>query len=139
MLMLLIAAIAFTAGCSPQNKLGRRAVVGDVALDGTPLPRGTVLFAPDGPAGVSSGGEIADGQFSIPAHQGLLPGIYTVRVYAADEQAEAVAPELPGPGIRTQPETIPSQYNMRSRLKLTVPEADGSKDPVRFDIDMKSK
>lgn len=137
--LLLIVFIAVVAGCSQQNQLGRRAIEGEVTLNGIALPHGTILCAPDGPGGVSSGGEIADGQYAIPAHQGLLPGVYTVRIYAADQQAEAVEPALPGPGIRTQPETIPAQYNMRSRLKLTVPEAEGSNEPVRFDIDMQSK
>jgi len=124
------------SGCSPDNSLGRQAVTGNISIDGAPLDQGSILFSPDQPGGVSSGAEIVDGQYAIPAHQGLTPGEYTVRIYATDATAEAVEPTLPGPGIKTQPERIPSQYNIRSKLKLTVAESDKA---ATFDLDIESK
>lgn len=134
---ILLAMIGLVAcfGCSPENKLGRKAVSGVITVNEQPLAKGSILFAPDDRNGVSSGAEIANGEYSIAAHQGLTPGNYTVRIYATDEVGEAVEPSLPGPGIKTQPELIPPAYNMRSDLKLEVRE---SEDAV-FDLNVVSK
>ena len=127
--------LLFSIGCGPKNELGRQAVTGQIRLDGVPLDRGTIMFAPEQPRGVSAGAQIEDGSYSIEAHQGLTAGRYIVRIYAADDKAETVAPELPGPGIRTQPERIPFKYNLRSESTLDV---DGSADAATFDLDMET-
>ena len=104
-------------------------------MNGELLENGSIMFAPDDrDKGVSSGGEITDGKFSIPAHQGLVSGTYTVRVYSADNEAEEAKPKLPGPGIKAPPERIPSKYNMKSELKLDVGDQ-----PAVFDLDIKTK
>lgn len=132
----LIAMLTLVAllGCAPENRLGRQPISGTITVNGEPLNRGSILFAPDDPTGVSSGAEIENGTYAIPAHQGLTVGTYTVRVYATDEDAEEVAPTLPGPGVKTQPELIPAAYNLKSDFKLDVHE-----EPAVFDLDVTSK
>ena len=115
-----IALLFIASGCSPENKLGRQPVSGTITLNGEPLQRGSILFAPTDPNSVSSGAEVSGGTFSIPPHQGLTSGTYAVRIYATDETAEQVEPALPGPGINTQPERIPPEYNIKSKLSLEV-------------------
>ena len=134
-LLLAFVGVVACLGCSEPNALGRKAVSGMISVNGSPLQKGSILFAPVDRNGVSSGAEIVDGAYAIAAHQGLTPGSYTVRIYATDEVAEAVEPTLPGPGVKTQPELIPPAYNMRSELKLEVNE---SEDAV-FDLDIVSK
>jgi hypothetical protein len=134
-ILLICIGIVACCGCSEANKLGRKAVQGMITVNGQPLEKGSILFAPEDRNGVSSGAEIVDGTYAIAAHQGLTPGVYTVRIYVTDEAAEAVEPTLPGPGVKTQPELIPPAYNMRSELKLEVNE---SEDAV-FDLDVVSK
>ena len=121
-------------GCAPENSLGRQPVSGTITVNGESLLHGSILFAPDDPTGVSSGAEIENGTYAIAAHQGLTQGTYTVRIYATDEEAEQVAPTLPGPGVKTQPELIPAAYNMKSNLKLEVLDT-----PAVFDLDIASK
>lgn len=128
--LLLVASL----GCSPENSLGRQPISGTISVNGQPLSLGSILFAPNDPGGVSSGAEIENGTYSIPAHQGLTTGSYTVRIYATDEEAEQVAPTLPGPGVKTQPELIPAAYNMKSKLTLEVRD-----EPAVFDLDIESK
>ena len=133
--------LLFSMGCGPENKLGRLPVAGMVRLDGEPLDRGTILFAPDRlnsakPGGVSSGAQIEDGKYSIAEHKGLTPGSYAARVYSSDEEAELVEPQVPGPGIKTVRERIPARYNLRTELKL---EIDGSEKKVVFDVEMDSR
>lgn len=130
----LAVAVAVCLGCSPENKLGRQPVTGTISVNGELLDRGSILFAPTDLNGVSSGAEIENGTYTIPAHQGLTTGTYTVRIYATDVEAEEVAPTLPGPGVKTQPERIPAAYNMKSKLRLEV-----TNEPAVFDLDIESK
>lgn len=134
--ILVVTLLLFAIGCGSENKLGRVPVSGKILLDGQPLDHGTILFAPEQRNGVSTGAPIEAGAYAIPEQQGLTPGSYAVRIYAADEEADAVAPEVPGPGIKTQPERIPAKYNMRSDLKVQVAESDKT---VTFDLDMEPK
>lgn len=128
--------IVFLLGCEAKNELGRLPVSGKISLNGELLQKGTILFAPEQPSGVSSGTDIVDGSYSIAEHQGLTPGTYVVRIYAADEEGEDVEPQLPGPGIKTKRERIPPRYNLRSELKLVV---EATQDEAVFELDMESK
>ena len=121
-------------GCGPENKLGRKAVSGTITINDELLKNGSIMFAPCDSSGQGSGAVIADGQYAIEAHQGLPPGEYDVRIYSADEEAEKVEPTLPGPGVRTQPERIPPEYNIKTKCRLTVEEAN---DAV-FDVNIET-
>jgi len=133
--LVFIALFYLCLGCGPKNELGRLPVSGKLSLNGAPLEKGTILFAPEQSRGVSSGADVLDGAYAIEEHKGLTPGTYVVRIYAADEEGEDVEPQLPGPGIKTKRERIPPKYNLRSELKLVV---EASQDEAVFDLDMKS-
>ena len=81
---------------------------GNVKLDGQPLGEGTITFTPVG-KGLSAGGTIQSGAYSIPEEQGPSAGKFKVAVNArkatgkqtkgrdgtsAPEMAEFVAPEF---------------------------------------------
>lgn len=126
--------VVLASGCGEKNELGRKLIRGRVTLDGESLDFGSIQFAPQ-QAGVASGAEIRQGEYEIPVSQGLTPGSYVVRVYAADGQAEAVEPTLPGPGIKVQPERVPARYNRKSELELVVAEDDPS---VEYNLELES-
>jgi len=122
--------LAVLAGCGPANPLGRKAVWGNVTLDGQPLERGNISFDPvERSGGIRSGGLIAAGAYSISAEDGLPPGKYKVRIFAAQANPPdmkgpdggplpAPAAELPGRSL------IPPQYNVQSDIVREV-KADG--------------
>ena len=112
--------VSTSIGCGPANELGRKPVSGSITFDNEPLANGSILFAPLDKSGQGSGAVIKDGQFSIAAHQGLPIGEYAVRIYSADEESEKVEPTLPGPGVKTQPERIPPEYNIKTTHRLAV-------------------
>jgi hypothetical protein len=128
-------------GCGEPNRLGRKAITGEVIFDGSPLEVGSIEFSPKDLNGVSTGGPIQDGKYRIEAHQGAPPGQYTVRITSPiDDSAVGGQDELrpPGPqaqGPRQPPpatERIPAEYNMRSDKVVTVTE----EGPNRFDFDI---
>lgn len=116
------------AGCG--NSDGRFPVSGDVTLQGQPLASGAIIF--EGADGSRGGTTITDGKYSLPAGQGLMPGIYTVRVSAVQSQAEVTGP--PGPEAvaieKANKDVVPDAYNARSTLKHEV----GPGKPDDFDI-----
>ena len=118
-LLLSVAVLLATAitGCGKPDPLNRQAVFGEIALNGTPLPDGTIEFSPVG-SGTSSGAVIQAGKFAISAEKGLPPGDYVVRISAAD--AGVAATEMPGESNILAAELIPPRYNSESDVKFTV-------------------
>lgn len=118
------------AGCGKSSD-GREAVSGSVTFNGAPLAQGTIEFTSvDGSQ--QSGGEISQGEYFVPAEQGLLPGKYVVRIYSTEEAASSAPPGPPGPEAATvrNRQLIPPQYNTQSTLTAEV-TADGDN---RFDF-----
>src|SRR5688572_18815290 len=75
-----IVPLALFAGCGGNNPLGRKAISGNVKLDGAPLEQGNIEFHPLFEGGVQSGGVIVRGSYSIPAHEGVLMGKHRVAI-----------------------------------------------------------
>lgn len=70
--------IVSTAGCDHD---GRVSVEGTVTLDGQLLEKGQIQFCPmPGTAGPTSGAEIVDGKFAIPADGGPFVGKFLVQI-----------------------------------------------------------
>jgi hypothetical protein len=133
-LAILSLAVLCCGGCGADNPLGRLAISGSVTLDGEPLPSGTIAFAPQDPAGVSSGGMISEGAYAIVAERGLPPGTYDVRIFSPDSDDTAPAGP-PGPlGPPAVEERLPARYNTETELSITV-TADGS---AEFDFPLES-
>ncbi|MDY0169193.1 MAG: hypothetical protein RBS80_21805 [Thermoguttaceae bacterium] len=121
------------SGCGPENPLGRIAVSGTVQLGGQPLDQGSIEFSPteEGP-NIASGGRIKNGRFRIPAHQGLLPGTYVVRISSAQATDEPIEPEFPGDSPIVARERIPAEYNVKSDKQVTITQ--GGRNVLEFDI-----
>jgi hypothetical protein len=71
---------------------------------------------------VATGTLIRDGEFSIPAEKGLPPGTYRLEITSPDNNAAPVVfrDASGGPGIPTQPERIPPEYNVKSDKTVEV-------------------
>lgn len=121
------------SGCGPGNPLGRIAVSGTVQLGGQPLDQGSIEFSPtEGGPNIASGGRIKNGRFRIPAHQGLLPGTYVVRISSAQATDEPIEPEFPGESPIVARERIPAEYNVKSDKQVTITK--GGRNVLEFDI-----
>lgn len=130
-----IFAMALTAvGCGPENPLGRLPISGTVTFEGEPLDQGFIEFSPtENNPNIASGDRVENGRFQIPAHLGLTPGTYLVRISSAEETGEVVEPEFPGAATSTARERIPPEYNIESDQRITV-TAEG---PNTFQFDIK--
>ena len=124
LLVFLLGMLAF-AGCGPKSDL--LGVTGEVSLDGTPVPSGSIRFTSVGTDQVSSTGTmIRDGKYAIPQERGLRPGTYQIVISAADENAPKVmARDASGrPQLEVSQEMIPAEYNVDSQKTVEV-TADG--------------
>ncbi len=131
--VLLCSVALLPSGCGPENPLGRLAISGSVQLKGQPLDQGEIEFSPTAESpNLATGGRIEGGRYRIPAHQGLLPGTYLVRISSAEVTGEPIQPEFPGDSPILAHERIPVAYNVKSDKHVTVTE-DGSN---VFDFDI---
>ena len=103
------------SGCGRGNP-NRAEVHGTVTLDGQALDQGTISFLPSGQTkGPAAGASIVDGSYSISADAG--PAIGTNRVEI--RSARATGGRLPN-GDPAIDEFIPSQYNTKTKLTVTI-------------------
>ena len=120
-------------GCG--NPLGRRAIDGQITLNGVPLKSGNINFIPKQSGGVSSGTLISQGKYCLEDEKGLPPGKYLVQIYSPSEStlspsSQGTPGALPPPAI----EQIPPQYNLNSTLEVVVTESEST----NFDFDLKT-
>lgn len=119
----LVAAVLLTASGCGEGAEGRKAVSGTVTMNGAPLNDAMIEFSPMSTDGGSfSGAAIVDGEYSIPANKGLLPGQYKVMVTMAGSAPEPELDEMPGDSsvVPVAPELIPAKYNSESTLTAQV-------------------
>ena len=105
-------------GCGEGS--GRLPVAGNVSLDGSPLPDGSIVLIPIAPLkGPKVAAEIKGGEFALSAAEGPVQGQHRVEIYANTETetpldnplAFAKNPVLPK-------QLVPPQYNSQSSLQL---------------------
>ncbi len=115
-------------GCGPRSN--RRQISGTVTLDGQPVDRGNIEFAPISAEQPSaSGAMVIAGKYTIPPRSGLAPGKYTVRIYWPVPLPADQSPNAP----RVVPrERVPAKYNVRS--ELTVEVRPGQPNTFNFDL-----
>lgn len=131
-----IAACLVLAGCRKAGDEGNRVpVVGKVTFtDGKPLPRGTVIFAPDGAKGNESlhepRGQIeADGIYKLsttPQREGARPGWYIVTIISQEPYDASKSSWDP-------PWLINRKYGNRQTSGLAV-EVIEKPEPGRYDF-----
>ena len=125
--------LAVVCGCGPRSD--KLPVSGEVKLDGVPLESGAIRLTSIGGEKVqATGAFIENGQFEVPQSKGLSPGTYHVEVNSPNEDAPPIMDRATpgGPGIPTQPDRIPPEYNINSKQRVEV-TADGENHFV-FDI-----
>lgn len=112
--------LAASLGCGSNSVDGRYALAGTVTFQGAPLSSGTIEFSTPDQSKIT-GCTIADGAFSVPAEQGLPPGVYQVKISSV-EDAVAVGDAAPGPEtmLMVGKERIPPEFNAQTQLKAEV-------------------
>jgi hypothetical protein len=108
-------------------------VSGTVTLDGKPLPSGTVEFQPlsDGQARVAY---IEDGEFELPADQGLLPGLeFQVVLKAFRKTGRKYLNRDMSASAEETIQYLPEAYNSRSTLRVTI-SRDRQENHFRFEL-----
>ncbi|MDB5391216.1 MAG: hypothetical protein JWM11_6862 [Planctomycetaceae bacterium] len=112
------------------------AISGSVTIDNVPVDHGTITFAPTQETkGASSGGEIKDGKYSIPADKGPTFGKYRVEIRwskKTGKQIEMGSPAPPGTKIDEVVEAIPEKYNSASTL---VKDINSGKQVIDFNLE----
>ncbi len=97
-------------------------VSGMILMDGEPLARGSIRFCSEGtPQPSCDAGLIENGRYHIPSSEALVPATYHVQVSGLDET-----------GAVFTPESLPSQYNRQSVLRVEI-KGGGSH---RFDFEL---
>lgn len=126
-LALAVCCVAF-AGCAPKD--GLVPIKGTITLDGAPIEKGTVNFAPKGGPGTAAGGAIVNGKYEAR----VSPGKMAVTIYAQKaEKIENPTQEQIERGItEITVDVVPAKYNRASTLEVDIVE--GQKDPVDFEL-----
>ena len=128
-----LAGALFLAGCGGQAGRSEVAKVKcTVTVNGEALATGSIMFTPDSKAGTkgrAATGAIKNGKVeSLTCYEpgdGAIVGKHKVSITLAKTLAPGEPPPLPGsvPAARGQGQTIPEEYNERTKLEATV-EAD---------------
>lgn len=109
-------------GCEGSDSLGRRALTGQVTLDGAPIKQGSIRFESEAGAGavLATGAPIVDGAYALPREGGLADGKYKVFVTASEPDTRSADEIMNNPGPPAK-ELVPAKYNVNSELVATIP------------------
>jgi hypothetical protein len=118
------------AGCGGPAK---RAVSGDVTLEGKPLDEAVIMFVPLDIQAGKTGAAIKQGRYEVPREVGLLPGRYRVEI--ADDPPIDHAHMNPTSKQSAARRRLPVQYSIASPLAIDV----GPTGPAKFDFPLTSK
>lgn len=113
-----IVILPWLAGCSSEPTA--IPVYGTVTLHGQPLDQGSIQFTPLDEKNLMSGGQIAEGKYSLPAEQGLSEGTYLVSITSSEGGLAVDRNEPPGESTVTAKERIPADFNTNSRQEVEV-------------------
>jgi hypothetical protein len=125
---------AIMVGCGRSKRLG---VEGTVTLDGKPLPNGNITLTPQqGTASPTAGAMVTQGEFSIPAAGGVLPGKFRVEIISRHRSGRKV-PDFRAPGhqgelVDAEEQYLPAKYNSQSELTAEV-KSDGP-NKLKFEL-----
>jgi len=128
-------------GCG-EPKIPRAAVQGMISVDGEPLPKGRILFAPSGEqAAWMCTLPVVGGKFEAPATTGPVVGEHRIEIVSTDDGGfapddEAAMDRWVAEGKKPlKIVKVPDRYSKDSDLKATV-TADG---PNEFRFALESK
>lgn len=126
MVRVLLAALllmSFCAGCDQGGGVTRCAVEGKVTLDGAPVEEGSIAFIPTGGTeGPTAGGQIQNGQYSVPSAKGPVVGRYRVEIRAPRKTGKMIQNPMAEPGTMVEEiaEGAPAKYNSESTLEEEI-------------------
>ena len=141
LLLLPTALSALLVGCGGQPAIPRAAVTGTVTVDGTPLPKGKIVFTPaEGNASLIATAQVVEGRFETPEAFGPIPGMQRVEIISTDDGGyapddEAAMERWVAEGRKPiKVVRIPPQYQKDGTLKAEV-RMDG---PNEFEFELVS-
>lgn len=119
------------AGCGGDSA---QPVRGRVTLDGEPVTMGSIVFMPLSSGGAKAAAAIENGNYTIPAAQGLPTGKYRVEVSWHKPTGRKIPSADPGMTADETREAVPAKYNTDSNLTV---ELNGSDQPHDFSLTSK--
>ena len=117
-------------GCGKHGG-NRGAIGGEVKLDGKPIERGLIQFAPmEGTRGDSTSGEIAGGRYQLSRHTGPAVGWNRVEIHATRKTGRMIPKPFPlqGKTMEEQVEAVSPRFNSHSTLKVEIKPGDNTAD-----------
>lgn len=132
--------LTLLAGCGGGDPLGRKAVTGNVTLDGAPVVQGSINFEPQGTDATAAGGApIKDGKYTIAREMGLPPGTYRVRINIPKPGTAVVEDLSVAPGEAPPPPVELAAPEWNSKSTQTAEVTADAKEPVTLDFDVKGR
>lgn len=128
-----LATMAFVAGCSSSGGLPTAKVTGKVTYRDKPVPNGTVMFVPEGDKPAATGEIQPDGTYELSTYgagDGAVLGPHTVMITAVAEMADALPEQRSG----TPALLVPLKYANNNTSGLTAEVKD---EPNTFNFDLK--
>ena len=125
------------AGCTRRSYEGpqRFALSGKVTVDGQPLDVGKISFIPkSGDAQRVSGGQIADGMYTVTEEMGANAGAYRVEIRWDKKTGKKYRDNDSGEMYDERKEGLPPRYHEQSELTAEV-----SATQTTFNFDLKSQ
>lgn len=113
-------------------------ITGEVTFNGKPVAEGTIALEPADGQGVTTGGRIVDGKYSLVDNAAPMVGKKLVRIMAARKTGRRIPAGPPAPPTMMIDEIvryIPDIYNQRTTLACEVAQ-DG---PRQIDFHLKSQ
>lgn len=131
-LVSLVLLAASLAGCGGSQSVG---VAGTVTLDGQPLPEGLISFEPiSKSAGQRRDAMIENGDFALPANEGVLPGMeFKVEIKSFRKTGRKYLNADMGASHDEVEQIIPAEYNTASTLQIEV-AAESERNRFQFEL-----
>ena len=120
-----LAAVFCSSGCGGP---AAPSLKGKVTFDGVPVASGNIVFLPEQSEGRKAAAAIEDGNYVVPAEEGLLPGKYRVEVSWHKPTGRKIPSADPGIMMDETKEVIPARYNSDSTLTADLAPGEASKD-----------
>lgn len=128
LLLVLFLGVAGLMGCGSSGPK-RYGVSGSVKYKNEPIKFGTISFRSED--GTTSGAQIKDGKYDIPASGGLPPGKYRVAINYPDPKApKPKEDELPGE-VTAAKDLLPDRYHNNTELTAQIK---AEQNQVDFDL-----